>query len=134
MTAETPNIRRDTKHYKRRLIAFYAGLTPVFIALLYASFYVQSFAWFLGVSVAGFLATVAITMCILPYPTCGTCGRTVRQLPLGVQAETGRLSYYCSACNIQWVIDDQAKPCDQTDHPAIPLARGRSEPKSRSDG
>ncbi len=115
MTDHTPDIRRDTKYYRRHLVAFYAGLTPIFVALLYTGFYVQSFVWFLVVTLAGFLVTVTITMCILPYPICATCGRTVRQRPLGIHAETGRASYYCSACDIRWIVEELHKPCNGTE-------------------
>ena len=105
MTDDTPDIRRDAKYYGRHLVAFYAGLTPVFIALLYAVFYVQSFVWFFVVSLAGVFATFAVTMCILPYPICASCGKTVRQRRLDIHAETGKRSYCCSACNIRWIVE-----------------------------
>jgi sorbitol-specific phosphotransferase system component IIC len=103
MTEDATDIRHDAEHYTRHLTAFYIGLTPTCIALLYVSFFVQSFIWFLVVVIAGCLATFAITMCILPYPICATCGRTVRQRP--------RPTYYCSACNIQWIVEELHKPC-----------------------
>ena len=114
MIDDTPDIRRDAKYYNRHLVAFYVGLTPVFVALLCASFYVQSFVWFLVVFLAGFLATFAITKCIVPYPICESCGKTVRQRPLDIHAETDGPSYYCSACNIRWVVEELHKPCNGT--------------------
>ena len=105
MINDTLGIRRDANYYRRHLIAFYAGLTPVFVALLIAVLYVQSFVWFLAVSLAGLLATFAITMCVLPYPVCASCGNAVRQRRLDINASSGERSYRCTACKIRWVVE-----------------------------
>ncbi len=105
MTNDIPIVRYDTKHHARHLFAFYVGLAPICVAMLYTVFAVQSFAWFLVVTLAGFLFTVAVTMRIMPYPICPTCDRTIRQRPLNTHAETGGPTYYCVDCNTRWIVD-----------------------------
>ena len=105
MTNDIPIVRYDTKHHVRHLFAFYVGLAPICVAILYTVFAVQSFAGFLVVMVAGFLLTVAFTMRIMSYPICPTCDRTIRQRPLNTHAETDGPTYYCFDCNTRWIVD-----------------------------
>jgi hypothetical protein len=104
MTNDTPAIRYDAKHYTRRLIAFYVGLTPLGFAMLYTVFIVDSFALFLVVSLVGFLATFAFTMQILPYPICPTCAQPIRKRLLDIHMETREPAYCCSVCNTHWIV------------------------------